>query len=332
MPIVDPMLAAHLSKEKTDALFNNDEWVAEEKLDGSRYTIHLSATINRVFSKNISKKNGLPVEKTENIPHISHTILEGYDGTIIDGEVTAPGKDFRNALRIMGSSPEKALKVQIELGKAEFHSFDCLFYKGKDVRMETYTKRRALTEDVMKAFNSAGILQVKLTDQFVGPQKKIACEAIWARGGEGIILKYIHGTYIEGEPGRSSRQWVKVKGEITDDVVIMGFAPPTEWYAKPGEAGADGVVHPTGKHTKFHERGWIGAIEFGKYKNGTLTYIGQCSGMDEETRKEFSVHKQKYIGQVIEIKAQFRFNGGAYRHGNFVRLRPDKSPIQCVEI
>ena len=61
--------------------------------------------------------------------------------------------------------------------------------------------------------------------------------------------------------------------------------------------------------------------------------VGECSGYDEEIREMFSFKykdRSKWVGSVIEIKANEIFNDtGKLRHPRFLRLREDKSPLEC---
>ena len=53
--------------------------------------------------------------------------------------------------------------------------------------------------------------------------------------------------------------------------------------------------------------------------------------MSDEIREKLSRNPDRYIGEVIEIAAMERTKDGRYRHPQFVRLRPDKSPRDCTE-
>jgi ATP-dependent DNA ligase len=88
-------------------------------------------------------------------------------------------------------------------------------------------------------------------------------------------------------------------------------------------------------------------------KDCKILVVGECSGFDEETRYMFTsnaIHDSGYvmnaseeeieqydmtrtywIGQVIEVKANEIFRDtGKMRHPRFLRLRDDKSPIECT--
>lgn len=324
---ISPMLADKVSDEKLELLWENDNWIAEEKFDGSRYVMQILETGNVLTSRRNSVKTGKNVDKTGNVPHITGIKYPSLYGTIIDGEMTAPGKDFTKVLKIMGSLPEKAIEVQKEIGKAEYWAFDILFYKGKDVQGEPYEVRRKLVCEVVEEMRKQS-KEVMKVEVWTGEEKRAIYGKILAEGGEGIILKNKAGIYEQGE---RSKNWVKVKKTMTDDVVIVGYTEAKKWYAEPGCKGHDDVLYPKGKTTKFFDNGWIGAIRFGKYQGKEVVEIGQCSGITDEMREEFTKNGKKYIGKTMEIVAQLRFKDGGYRHGNFVRLRPDKDPKDCKE-
>lgn len=59
--------------------------------------------------------------------------------------------------------------------------------------------------------------------------------------------------------------------------------------------------------------------------------VGECSGFDEETREMFSDDPKSWVGKVIEIKANEIFKDtGKLRHPRYLRLREDKSPLECT--
>ena len=95
-----PMLA---TGGKLDGKWENPQWIAEEKIDGSRYLMKVGSGLNQFTSRQISRKNGLPVDKTENVPHLSKHDFGDWNGTILDGEMRH--KDFNQTVSIMGSKP-----------------------------------------------------------------------------------------------------------------------------------------------------------------------------------------------------------------------------------
>jgi ATP-dependent DNA ligase len=309
-------------------LYQSTHWVAEEKYDGDRRIAQFVDGIVRFTGRRTSVETGLYVEKTDNVPHLSsapsacirlssdpeETMLKiALDGCVLDGEVVCSWKGARSkdVTSIMGSSPEKAIAKQRERGWVEYRVFDCLFFKGIDVRQERFLERRSYMETVLREWDNPFATAAVQVDASVA---EAYLHRIWKSGGEGIILKDIRSQYAD------EKSWVKVKREQTADVVIMGYAA-----AKKESIKVTGVT----SQTKFAKKGWIGAVIFGQYKKGKLIECGQCSGMDDETREGFSLNKDDYKGAVMEISFQEREESGKFRHPRFLRLRPDKDPSEC---
>jgi len=90
-------------------------------------------------------------------------------------------------------------------------------------------------------------------------------------------------------------------------------------------------VTGTDSATKFWERGLIGSVRVGQYApRFGLVEVATVSGMTDELREELSRNKRRYLGKVVEIKANGREPSGRFRHPQFVRFRADKRPEECV--
>lgn len=320
-------------------LYSGDEWVAEEKYDGDRRVGQFCSDVVRITGCN-EGVNGRFVEKTGNVPQLSNlwpkidtrkagrVTLEkldearrrtaSLDGTVLDWEcivprglVTGAGGKSKHVTSIMGSRPDEAIAKQRERGWLRAAVFDCLWYKGQDIRGEPYHIRRSY---VVRALNVWRNPHAFIVPALKGDKANFL-ETIWTAGGEGIVLKHIEHRYGE------QNLWIKVKIEINADVVIMGYKAASEMSEKVnGEVSA----------TKYAQRGLIGAIIFGQYRGTRLIAYGSTSGMDEDTRELISKNPKKYLNSVFELKANGREQTGAFRHPQFKRFRPDKSPKDCI--
>ncbi|MED1741058.1 hypothetical protein P4U97_16320 [Bacillus swezeyi] len=96
---------------KMDELWESDDYTADEKYDGSRYL----SVGSHFFSRRVSVKDGLPVEKTPNVPHLNK-IFRKYPLLILDGEVYIERGNSSDVVSIMGANPEKAIERQEERG------------------------------------------------------------------------------------------------------------------------------------------------------------------------------------------------------------------------
>jgi ATP-dependent DNA ligase len=334
-------------KAKLESLFKDENYVSEIKYDGSRYLSIGTPESGRFFSRKKSENKktpellGLPVDKTANVPHLA---FEFAGKTfILDGEVFYPGKKSNDVTSIMGCDPWKALMRQgfgeftnvgteepllwrlnaseewIDvykkdkdydkfegLGKIHYMVYDILYYGGMDIRDQPWHVRRDMLEEVYERwFEESEFIHLSEVSGSGENDKRDLLKYAEANGEEGIMLKNIHSTYQSDK--RPEHHWYKVKGEITMDVVLMGYEPGEGKYA-----------------------GQIGSIIFGLYKDGVLTKAGTCSGMTDELRKELTELGNTHLFQVFELKAMERTAKGMFRHPRFIRFREDKNVADCL--
>lgn len=288
-----------------DSMWEDPEWVAEEKYDGDRRICQMVTAEARFTGTRESEAGTGFVEKTGNLPHLQ-VYPRTLDGTVLDGEIIAPlgtkvvGGASKYVTSIMGSSPEEAIRKQKERGWLRYVVFDCLYFKGVDVRGSTLLSRRAAALSAVKLWGNEYVTVENPLDRTLS--KSILYAQILKRGGEGVVLKNLAHTY------GNEKLWVKVKGEWTADVIVTGFKPGKGKYA-----------------------GQVGAIEFGQYRKGQFQgpakVIGFCSGMDDLLRKQLN---QRHIGKVFKLIHNGREPTGAFRHPRFDCWRPDKNPKDCV--
>lgn len=107
--------------------------------------------------------------------------------------------------------------------------------------------------------------------------------------------------------------------------------------------------------TRYHYNDWIGNLEYGviiseeeigllpkskkfdiidmeiEGESYKVIKVGDCAGFDDELRSYFSVNLDIIVGSVMEVKANEQFKDtGKLRHPRFLRLREDKSPLDCT--
>lgn len=151
--MIEPMLA-----HKSDSsllqlrLYRDKNWVAERKLDGGRYLLYINDQGSRLFSRQASVLNGLPVERTKNVPHITNLKLDSFNGTVLDCEATAKVGDFGNFVSAMHTDGTNKIVLNV---------FDCPRYKNEDVTKKPLHERRKLVEEVVKAFNNPFIIVIE---------------------------------------------------------------------------------------------------------------------------------------------------------------------------
>jgi ATP-dependent DNA ligase len=129
-----------------ESFWTDPAWSAENKEDGDRRISQFcSAGLWGVrFTGTRESVDGTGyVEKSVNLPHLCKMKFDNLTGTVLDGEIVAPwaenlpGGSSKHVTAIMGSSPERAVALQRERGWLEYRVFDCLWFKGEDLRRVT---------------------------------------------------------------------------------------------------------------------------------------------------------------------------------------------------
>lgn len=183
--------------------------------------------------------------------------------------------------------------------KGLLYIFDCPFLDGIDISGQPYETR------YRKALSCCSTLGK--------PFQPVPCYSILNLGGiwleiekrqshEGVILRRWDSPF--------NTQLYKLKREVEDDFIILD------------------MVEGKGKH-----EGRMGALKLGQFNpaTGQVEYVCDVGGgFDDLTRRSFWDGKKQIVGQVCLVKGKGRFESGAIRHPNFVRLRCDKLPNQCI--
>jgi len=310
--------------------------LVEEKFDGHRGLIHLGKDLERGYltSGRTSSLTGKPSENGLCVPHLlelsqERCISADYGYTVLDGEIIIPGHPFESVQSVLGSLPGTAQEWQRKNQMAKFCAFDILFFNGDDVRDLPLGDRKNLLFLALLTVGNSFMEGVDFLTVCKREDAQSRFDSIVSAGGEGVILKERDGEYGVG--------WEKWKKEETYDVVVTGLQP-----------GA-------GKYCDL-----IGAVLFGAHDhNGKLIPIGKCSGMSdgnvhwcdsegntvapnspgsrvrprdgeqpEGTRAWFS--SPGVVGKVIEVKCNGLTEHNHLRHPQFVRVRHDKNPTDCL--
>ena len=222
---VEPMLAT-LSDERD----LSDDWVLERKLDGVRCLAFVQAGAVALRSR-----NRLPLA----FPAIARA-LEPLGDAIVDGEIVAVADD---------GEPLGFQALQRH-GTAALWAFDLLWLDGEDLRDRPQRERHAA---LASALPPGPALQVSAP--VAGPSRR-PIERACAAGWEGLIAKREDAPYRGGR----SRDWLKLKCVLEQEVVIGGFTEPRG------------------------SRVGIGALLIGYYESGALRYAGKVgTGFDTAT-------------------------------------------------
>src|SRR5215469_1201917 len=262
------------------------QYAMEPKVDGWRIQMEVTPEGCTAWTRTNHIATGkIPMAESA-LLEVSKSLQQSFR---LDGEVVyldANGDpDFNFTSRCMGSYTETCVDKQMEEQRyLSYVVFDILRVDNHDHRAKPYEIRRAILEGFVPEDGYVHTLE--------------ACDPGLEQHGyniekfqEGSVLKLLNAPYA----GKRHKSWLKLKETETEDVTIIGY--------KPGQG-------------KFKDL--IGAITF-KASNGV---VGNCSGMDDDTRIYISDHKETLLGKVIEVKHYGLLVDG-YRHPQFVRFRDE---------
>lgn len=295
-------------------------YAVEEKYDGYSYL----NVEGKFFSKSLSSavgSKGMPVEKTDRIPHLAKVLSRVYEecGADLHGELYKIGGISDDVTRIMGCTADEAQRrsaIDLETGGHEallhYMLIDIRSIFGKSLINEPHRLRRAVLRWVyakyIKPLDPYGY--IRLTEELTTSEDpRDSFKRIVLSGGEGIIIKREDALYIPGK--KPANNWIKGKKKITHDVVIMGFN------------------EGTGKNSNL-----FGSIRFGHMINGKLVECGNCSsGLEDDMRLHIYNNADKMIEnkQVFEIEA-IQESVKSFRNAVFLRLRDDKAWDECTPV
>ena len=206
---VHPMLAA--LAEPGD--IQGDDWVFELKWDGYRAIATLRDGV-----VDLRSRNGLDFAAT--YPELQ-AIADAVDGdAVIDGEIVALDDEGRPSFARLQTrsgitSPrdvERARRVQ----GVEFFAFDLLELGGRSLAALPYTERRAALREAVQ-----DVGPVRVPDD-AGTDLEAAIATSRRLGLEGVMAKRSSSPY---RLGRRSRDWLKLKHTLTQEVVVAGWRP-----------------------------------------------------------------------------------------------------------
>lgn len=312
IPVFDVMLAHKFEERHTKKW----KWpvAVEPKLDGVRVICLVKDGEAQFFSR-----TGKPFPAVEHLgaamvemvtewakvkaPNHLSIMRVAFDGEIVSGNFNKTVGDVRR-------KDEAATD-------AEYHMFDVMPYDKftaddvEEISM-TYLKRRDLLGGFMGYAKSKALRQTPIHTAANVEE----CQQLYAmfrsEGFEGAMVKPYEGTYEK----KRSRNWLKLKNEETEDLVIIGAFEGNGKYA-----------------------GMLGGLIC--KRNGVEVRVG--GGFSDDQRVEFwkayqkDLHTTQIPGilspfelydRMIEVEFHEVTPDGSLRHPRFVRFRDDKHDAQ----
>lgn len=145
-------------------------------------------------------------------------------------------------------------------GSLKYYVFDMLYLNGHSMLELPLIERKSLIPDVLEETQIASYCD-HIEDMGTAFYKKAV-----ERGMEGVIAKKADSTY---SPGYRSENWLKIKAKDSQEAIICGYTES--------------------------DKTLFGSLILGIFKNGELTYAGNCgTGFSEEQKKELLRQLKKY--------------------------------------
>lgn len=239
--------------------FDSEEWLFEIKWDGYR----VLAFINQ---RTVILKSRTEHLLNDRFPSIVDN-LKKLDGQVIfDGEIVVLDPEGRSHFQLLQNYQKE------KKGSLCYYVFDLLYKDGQDLRSLPLLERKRILKDYLK---QSALPVILFSDHIVNDGEAFFKEAS-RRGLEGIVGKKVDSAY----ESRRSRDWVKIKVALRQEVVIGGFTPPK------------------GSRQKF------GALLVGVYDDkGELDYAGNVGGGFSEASLE-EVYDQ--LKPLVQPKSPFK--------------------------
>jgi bifunctional non-homologous end joining protein LigD len=297
---IAPMLATTVKDP-----FDHKDWIFEIKWDGYRAVAEITSKGALLYSRNFHSFN-------DRFPTLVKQLGMFKTQLILDGEIVALKED--------GKADFQLLQQYLKSGEGEdalrYFVFDLLYCEGRDIRDLPLVERKVLLKEIMENQTAS---QVTYSDHI--EERGIAFfEEVKKEKMEGIIAKHKQSAYLS----KRSKDWVKIKSRLTEEVVVGGFTAPKKGRNK------------------------FGSLLLGIYKNNKLTFVGHVGGgFDEKLLEEIFDRLQPLITAkcpfskvprtnapatwvkpelVCELEFQEWTKDNIMRQPIFKRLRGDKDP------
>ena len=282
-------MAATLTQER----FTGPEWIFERKFDGIRLLAFKQGLDVSLFSR-----NHLP----QNIPSVGQAIesLPVHD-LILDGEITWRG------------------------GKVTYHVFDVMWLDGRDVTSLPLYARRDLLCELPLTKPLERVESLDALDALDNMNALMPWELAQREGWEGVIAKRRDSLYEH----RRSPHWLKMKCEMSQELVVGGFTDP---QGKRVGLGALLVGYFDGDNFVF--AGKIGTGFDTKLLRDLRTQLDQLEIPKTPFTRAVGLPRLRAHWVRPKIVVQVGFIEwtvhGKLRHPRLLGLRDDKPPREVV--
>src|SRR6516164_9307616 len=135
--------------------------------------------------------------------------------TVIDGEVVALADDGRPSFSMLQNSGANT-------GRVVLYAFDLPILAGKDLRQAPLEVRREKLRQLVATLSDP----IRYSETFDVPPSELM-RVVRSNGLEGVVAKRLGSTY---KPGDRSGDWVKVRANRAQELVVGGFIPASNTF------------------------------------------------------------------------------------------------------
>ncbi|MBA2331124.1 MAG: DNA ligase D [Flavisolibacter sp.] len=234
---IKPMLAV-----LTNESFDDKDWIFEIKWDGYRSLAFVEDGEADLMSRNNNSFSGRYKPVTDALQQLKLNAV--FDGEIV--AVVEKGLANFQMLQNWQKSPDTVL---------QYYIFDIIWLEGYDLTKIPLIERKKILQQILPADDDV----IKFSDHIIKKGKDFFDVAL-NQGLEGIIAKKSSSVY---QLNKRSEDWLKVKVNLRQEVIIAGFTEP--------------------RNSRKH----FGALMLGVYKNSKLIYVGHTgSGFNQKSLQE----------------------------------------------
>jgi bifunctional non-homologous end joining protein LigD len=278
----------------------------ETKYDGYRILAWIDKGRVRLASRNGK-------EWSDRFPEITLALARISKPAIVDGELAyLDDKGLTNFQGLQSTLSGGGLRNRLV-----YYIFDLLFFDGQDIRDEPLASRK----EILRKLLAPSKLPLRFGDHVDKGDALFqkACEL----GMEGIVAKRSDSTYLS----KRSLDWLKVKCQKRQEMVIVGFTPP-----KGSRQGLGALLLAVHEADGFRYAGKVGT---GFSQASLMSLSKRLAKLIAREATAFGaprMHDVTWVkpALVCEVKFTEWTREGALRHPTFEGLREDKSPNDVV--
>lgn len=284
----------------TDEVFDNDDWIFENKFDGYRALIEI-----KDGKVNLVSRNGISFNKK--YPELAEAFTIINSNVILDGEIVvedSKGKSHFQWLQYYQDNPDR--------GNLKCYVFDILYFNGYDLTGLELIQRKKILKALLPKSS-----EIIYSEHTVGNGTSALKEA-QKRNSEGLIAKKSSSHYLIN---KRSSEWLKIKVTNEQEMVIGGYTDP-----KGARTGFGSLLLGYYQDGKLIYSGKVGTgfnDDLLKDMHAKLQKLERKTSPFAEEPKERNVHWVTPT-LVAQIKYSEWTESGSLRHPVFIALRNDK--------